>query len=342
MFSIENLVRENIQKLKRYSSARDEYSGAEGIFLDANENPFGDFNRYPDPYQKKLKERLSQLKNIPSNNIFIGNGSDEIIDLVFRIFCEPGRDKVLTFPPTYGMYEVSAGINNVEVITVPLTADFQIDIVRCFQQINQNQNIKIVFVCSPNNPTGNSINAIEELLQKCNAIVVVDEAYIDFSERPSLLEKVTTYPNLIVSQTFSKAYGLAAARLGVAYAGEAIIQLMNKVKPPYNVSALNQNAALKALENKNIKKDTINTILQERERVLKALLKLEQVIKIYPSDANFLLVELKDATSVYNKLVTKNIIIRNRDSVIKNCVRITIGTPQENNQLINELKNLSK
>lgn len=339
MNSIESLVRENIRALKPYSSARDEFSGSEGVFLDANENPFGEFNRYPDPYQKALKEKLSQLKDIPSKNIFIGNGSDEIIDLVFRIFCEPGKDKVITFPPTYGMYEVSAGINNVEVITVPLTTDFQIDFKEFYRQTEENQNIKNVFVCSPNNPTGNSIKNIEKLL-KCNAIVVVDEAYVDFSGSPSFLGKLLNYSNLIVLQTFSKSLGLAAARVGVAYAGETIIELMNKVKPPYNVSTLNQKAALKALKNHETTRRHITMIYKERKRVYKALMHLNQVIKIYPSDANFLLVEVKDAHLVYNKLVEKNIIIRNRDSVIKNCVRITIGTPEENNQLINELKNL--
>lgn len=340
MDNIENLVRENIRKLKPYSSAREEFSGTKGIFLDANENPFGDFNRYPDPYQKKLKEALSKFKNIPSKNIFIGNGSDEIIDLVFRIFCQPGKDKVITFPPTYGMYEVSAAINNVEVITVPLTTDFQIDFEAFNKQIEANENIKIVFVCSPNNPTGNSINKIEKLL-KSNAIVVVDEAYIDFSERPSLLGKLMNFPNLIVLQTFSKSFGLAATRVGVAYASEHIIEFMNKVKPPYNVSALNQQAALKAIENFKTTKNTIISILKERERVLKALLKQKQVINIYPSDANFLLVELKDATAVYNKLVEKKIIIRNRTNMVKNCVRITIGTSEENNQFIKEFKMLS-
>ncbi len=341
MVNIENLVRENIRNLKPYSSARDEFSGAKGIFLDANENPFGDLNRYPDPYQKRLKEKLSQYKNTSTKNIFIGNGSDEIIDLVFRIFCEPGKDKVITFPPTYGMYEVSAAINDVEVITVPLTADFQIDFEAFNEQMETNKNIKIVFVCSPNNPTGNSINKIEKLL-KCNTIVVVDEAYVDFSDSPSLLGKLLNFPNLIVLHTFSKSLGLAAARVGVAYASENIIELMNKVKPPYNVSSLNQKAALKVLRNNEATRRQLNLIYKERKRVFNALMELKQVIKIYPSEANFLLVEVKDATSVFKKLVDKNIIIRNRTNVVKNCVRITIGTPEENDQLINELKNLSK
>jgi histidinol-phosphate aminotransferase len=339
MTSIESLVRENIRALKPYSSARDEFSGLEGVFLDANENPFGTLNRYPDPYQKALKEKLSQLKSIPSKNIFIGNGSDEIIDLVFRIFCEPGIDKVITFSPTYGMYEVSAGINNIEVITVQLTTDFQIDFEEFYRQTEENQNIKIVFVCSPNNPTGNSLDNIERLLQKSNAIVVVDEAYIDFSERSSLIEKLQNYPNLIVSQTFSKAFGLAAARVGVAYANEEIVALLNKVKPPYNVSALNQKAALEVVENFKLVQDRINLILSEKEQLINQLSKLDEVIKIYPSDANFLLVEFKNANQIYEKLIGHKIIVRNRNSIIKNCIRITVGTPEENKQLINTLKN---
>lgn len=338
MNSIESLVRENIRALKPYSSARDEFSGAEGVFLDANENPYGNLNRYPDPYQKVLKEKLSQLNSIPSKNIFIGNGSDEIIDLAFRIFCEPGKDKAITFSPTYGMYEVSAGINNVEVIRVLLTADFQIDMKNFYRQLEQQKNIKLVFVCSPNNPTGNSIDNIELLLQNSNTIVVVDEAYIDFSKRPSLLENLHIYPNLIVSQTFSKAFGLAAARVGVAYANEAIIQLFNKVKPPYNVSALNQKAALEVVENFTLVQDRITLILQEKELLINQLLEIDEVIKIYPSDANFLLVEFKNAIEMYENLISHKIIVRNRNSIIKNCIRITVGTPEENKQLINTLK----
>lgn len=342
MIDIKTLVRENISKLKSYSSARDEYSGTEGIFLDANENPFGKLNRYPDPYQQKLKDRLSLLKNIPSKNIFIGNGSDEIIDLVFRVFCEPGLDKIITFSPTYGMYEVSAAINNVEVVGIALTTDFQINFESFFQQIESKEHIKVVFICSPNNPTGNSINDIDRLLKKTNVIVVVDEAYIDFSNRASFLEKVNEYPNLVVLQTFSKAFGLAAARVGVAYANEAIIELFNKVKPPYNVSALNQNAAFKAIDDLENIQNTILLIIKEKKRILNALIKLNLVIKIYPSDANFFLVELKNAQAVYKKLIKKDIIIRNRCEIIKNCVRITIGAPEENNLLLKEIKKLNE
>lgn len=339
MSSIETLIRQNIRALKPYSSARDEFSGTEGIFLDANENPFGTLNRYPDPYQKTLKEKLSQLKKLPLKNIFIGNGSDEIIDLVFRIFCEPGNDKVITFPPTYGMYEVSAAINNIKVVRVPLTPDFQIDFEEFFIKTASNENIKIVFLCSPNNPTGNNLYNIETLLQMTNAIVVVDEAYIDFSERNSLIEKLQNYPNLIVSQTFSKALGLAAARVGVAYANEEIVTLLNKVKPPYNVSALNQKAALGALENYKLVQDRINEILNQKEFLIKQLIEVKEVIKIYPSDANFLLVEFKNANLIYEKLIQHNIIVRNRNCIIKNCIRITVGTAEENSQLINTLIN---
>ncbi len=339
MNSIESLIRENIRALKPYSSARDEFSGSEGVFLDANENPYGNLNRYPDPYQKALKEKLSQLKSIPSKNIFIGNGSDEIIDLVFRVFCEPRIDKVITFPPSYGMYEVSAGINNVDVVNVPLKPDFQIDFEEFFSITAQQKNIKIVFVCSPNNPTGNSLDNIETLLENSNTIVVVDEAYIDFSERPSLVEKLQKYPNLIVSQTFSKALGLAAARVGVAYANEEIVALLNKVKPPYNVSVLNQKAALDVLKNYSLVQDRISLILNEKEQLINQLLEFDEVFKIYPSDANFLLVEFKNANDIYEKLIKHKIIVRNRNSIIKNCIRITVGTPEENKQLINKLKN---
>lgn len=339
MNNIESLVRENIRALKPYSSARHEFSGKKGIFLDANESPFGTMNRYPDPYQKALKNKLSEFKELPLKNIFVGNGSDEIIDIVIRIFCDPRKDKIVTFPPTYGMYEVSAGINDVEVVNIPLTADFQIDFDAYFQQMEQNKNIKVVFVCSPNNPTGNTIKNIEKLLI-CNAIVVVDEAYVDFSDSYSLIRDLLSYPNLIVMHTFSKSFSLAAARVGVAYANETIVEFMNKVKPPYNLSTFNQKAAIKGLNNLEIIRRHLTIIYKEKKRVYKALENLEQVIKIYPSQTNFFLVEVKDVNLVYNKLVEKNIIIRNRDSVIKNCVRITIGTSEENDQLIKELTNL--
>ncbi|CDN73800.1 histidinol-phosphate transaminase [Elizabethkingia anophelis] len=336
-FNLENLVRPNILKLKPYSSARDEYKGSTGVFLDANENPFGSLNRYPDPYQKEVKEKLSALKSIPVSQIFLGNGSDEVIDLVFRIFCTPGRDKALVFTPTYGMYEVSANINDTELLQLPLNSDFQIDKESILPFLTD-ENLKLIFICSPNNPTGNSIENVDFILEKFNGIVFVDEAYIDFSTQKSWAEKLSQYPNLIISQTFSKARGLAAVRVGIAYSSPEIIALFNKTKPPYNVSQLNQEAALIALLDDKRYQSEIKTILGEKERLEKELLQLSVIKKIYPSDANFILVEVNDADGIYNNLVQQKIITRNRNSVIAGCIRITIGTTEENNQLIAALK----
>ncbi|AMR40173.1 histidinol-phosphate transaminase [Elizabethkingia anophelis] len=336
-FNLENLVRPNILKLKPYSSARDEYKGSTGVFLDANENPFGNLNRYPDPYQKEVKEKLSTLKSIPVSQIFLGNGSDEVIDLVFRIFCTPGRDKALVFTPTYGMYEVSANINDTELLQLPLNSDFQID-KESILPFLKDENLKLIFICSPNNPTGNSIENVDFILEKFNGIVFVDEAYIDFSTQKSWAEKLSQYPNLIISQTFSKARGLAAVRVGIAYSSPEIIALFNKTKPPYNVSQLNQEAVLIALLDDKRYQSEIKTILGEKERLEKELLQLSVIKKIYPSDANFILVEVNDADGIYNNLVQQKIITRNRNSVIAGCIRITIGTTEENNQLIAALK----
>ncbi|MDV3925660.1 histidinol-phosphate transaminase [Elizabethkingia anophelis] len=336
-FNLENLVRPNILKLKPYSSARDEYKGSTGVFLDANENPFGNLNRYPDPYQKEVKEKLSALKSIPVSQIFLGNGSDEVIDLVFRIFCTPGRDKALVFTPTYGMYEVSANINDTELLQLPLNSDFQIDKESILPFLTD-ENLKLIFICSPNNPTGNSIENVDFILEKFNGIVFVDEAYIDFSTQKSWAEKLSQYPNLIISQTFSKARGLAAVRVGIAYSSPEIIALFNKTKPPYNVSQLNQEAALIALLDDKRYQSEIKTIFGEKERLEKELLQLSVIKKIYPSDANFILVEVNDADGIYNNLVQQKIITRNRNSVIASCIRITIGTTEENNQLIAALK----
>ncbi|MCT3940593.1 histidinol-phosphate transaminase [Elizabethkingia anophelis] len=336
-FNLENLVRPNILKLKPYSSARDEYKGSTGVFLDANENPFGNLNRYPDPYQKEVKEKLSALKSIPVSQIFLGNGSDEVIDLVFRIFCTPGRDKALVFTPTYGMYEVSANINDTELLQLPLNSDFQID-KESILPFLKDENLKLIFICSPNNPTGNSIENVDFILEKFNGIVFVDEAYIDFSTQKSWAEKLSQYPNLIISQTFSKARGLAAVRVGIAYSSPEIIALFNKTKPPYNVSQLNQEAVLIALLDDKRYQSEIKTILGEKERLEKELLQLSVIKKIYPSDANFILVEVNDADGIYNNLVQQKIITRNRNSVIASCIRITIGTTKENNQLIEALK----
>lgn len=339
MFSLKNIVRENILNLNPYSSARDEYTGEASVFLDANENPFGKLNRYPDPQQKKLKNSLSSLKKINAENIFIGNGSDEVIDLAFRIFCTPGSDKALTFSPTYGMYEVSASINNVELIKIPLTDNFQINLEDVKPYLS-NEQIKIIFICSPNNPTGNTINGteIEYILKNFNGIVLIDEAYIDFSPESSWNKKLAEYPNLIVSQTFSKAWGLAAARVGMAYTNTKIIAFFNKVKPPYNVSELNQKAALNTLENINLFKKNRKTLLTEKKELAHTLTLLPQVKKVHPSDANFLLIEVDNANEIYNDLVAQKIIIRNRNSVIKNCIRITVGNQEENIKLVDALK----
>ncbi|KGO88701.1 histidinol phosphate aminotransferase [Flavobacterium rivuli WB 3.3-2 = DSM 21788] len=340
MFDITKIVRPNILNLEPYSSARDEFEGSEGIFMDANENPFGDLNRYPDPLQKAVKQKLSDVKGIPVENIFLGNGSDEIIDLCFRVFCEPAKDKALTFVPTYGMYEVSATINNVELEKIPLNEKFQINT----EDITLNlldPLVKVIFICSPNNPTGNCIKAVEFIIKNFGGIVVVDEAYIDFADAESLSKKLDIYPNLIVLQTLSKAWGLAAARVGIAFAGTAVIKYLNKVKPPYNISTLNQSAALYALQETSKFELQRNIILQEKSKLLAELESLDFVIKIYPSDTNFFLIVVKDADAIYNKLISSKIIIRNRNKIVKNCLRITIGTPAENEALLAELKNIT-
>ncbi|WP_290701023.1 histidinol-phosphate transaminase [Lacinutrix sp.] len=340
--NINNLVRDNIKALNPYSSARDEFKGAADVFLDANENPFGTLNRYPDPQQKDIKQKLSAIKKVETNQIFVGNGSDEVIDLAFRIFCEPGKDKVLTFSPTYGMYDVSANINNIEVISQPLINDFQISLNQ-LQPYLDFEDIKIIFICSPNNPTGNNINPedIEYVLENFEGIVVVDEAYIDFSAQASFIKNINKYNNLIVSQTFSKAWGLAGVRVGVAYASEEIIKLYNRVKPPYNVSTLNQEAVLKSLNNVEVVTKNIQTILDERTKLKEALSKLSIVKKIHPTDANFLLVEVDDANKTYQYLIEEKVIIRNRSMQVDNCVRITLGTSEENKQLIKVLNEIA-
>jgi histidinol-phosphate aminotransferase len=341
MVDINKLVRENILSLTPYSCARDEYQGKSGIFMDANENPYGKLNRYPDPYQRELKKAISAYKHIETEKIFLGNGSDEIIDLCFRIFCNPGVDKVLAFSPTYGMYEVSASINDVNIMKVPLNSDFQIDLPHVIPLLND-KNLKIIFICSPNNPTGNSMNNadVETILKNFNGIILVDEAYIDFSEKKSLITLVDKYPNLIVMQTFSKAFGLAAVRVGMAFAGSQVINLFNKVKPPYNISTINQKAILKKLERADKVRIEVANIIKEKKRVSSALKKLKLTENVFPSDANFLLVKVKDANYTYNELVKRKIVVRNRTSVVNNCLRITIGTRTENNILLNTLKTI--
>ncbi len=342
MFELSKIVRDNIKSLKPYSSARDEYKGKDGIFLDANENSLSKgYNRYPDPLQLKLKEKISTLKNIPSENIFLGNGSDEAIDILFRTFCEPGIDNVIICPPTYGMYEVSANINNVNVIKVPLTSEqFQLDTETVLRRININT--KLIFICCPNNPTGNGVkwNDIKLILENFTGIVVVDEAYIDFANYNSLISKLSAYPNLVLLQTFSKAWGMAGLRVGMAFASAEIISLFNKIKSPYNINAVSQEIVLKALERKDEVVGFIEIIKTEREKLRTELSTLSFVAKVYPSEANFLLVKTTDAKSIYDFLVSKQIIVRDRSKIelCEGCLRITIGTKEENELLLKTLK----
>ena len=333
-FELKSMVRPNIWELKPYSSARDEFAGNEGIFLDANENPFGERNRYPDPHQRKLKKALSNKNNIPVDNIFIGNGSDEVIDLMFRVFCEPSKDSVIICPPTYGMYEVSANINNVNIIRIPLNDEFELN-----TELVLSESAKCIFICSPNNPTGNHLKNIEKILDKFNGIVVVDEAYIDFSDSKGFVDVINKYPNLIVMQTFSKAWALAKARVGVAYSNRDIIALMDKTKPPYNVSGFNQQEAINALSESDKFEERVDIILEQRVLLEKELSKLPIVKQVYPSDANFLLVKMSDAGAIYKYLVSNKVVVRNRDTVVPGCIRITVGSPKENAQLIDLLRN---
>jgi histidinol-phosphate aminotransferase len=341
MFSPDNLVRNNIKALKPYSSARDEFKGDASIFLDANENSLGSpllkwYNRYPDPLQWKIKEKLSAIKQVPVEQIFLGNGSDEPIDLLFRCFCEPGLDEVIICPPTYGMYEVSANINNISLNRVPLTANFQLDLPALEEAIRPNT--KIIWICSPNNPSGNSIDRqdIEMVLNNFDGLVVIDEAYINFSRQRSFVTDLTDYPNLVILQTLSKAWGLAALRLGMAFASPEIIGYLNKVKPPYNISQPVQDLVLNALDEVGQVNDMIRVLVDERKKLEADLLQCDQVLIVYPSDANFLLVKFKDARSMYNYLLGKGIVLRDRSNVLlcDQCLRITVGTSAENEQLL--------
>lgn len=343
-FDLDKLVRENIRRMTPYSSARHEFSGEATVFLDANENSFGsplsaNFNRYPDPLQAKLKEKISSIKGVPSQNIFLGNGSDEAIDLLYRIFCEPGKDNVLLFPPTYGMYEVCAELNDIEVRKVPLTAAFQLDMDSIEHIIDANT--KLIFVCSPNNPTGNSIDKsdIEILLSNFDGLVIVDEAYINYARQKTLIPELTEYPNLVLLQTLSKAWGLAGLRLGMAFAGEPIINYLNKVKYPYNINTATQQLALEALNNISSVNNWTRTTVEQREALKDSLLLLPFTKNVYPSDANFLLVKMDNARSVYEFLSDKGIIVRDRSKVIlcDDCLRITVGTPEENKLLLDAL-----
>jgi histidinol-phosphate aminotransferase len=339
MFDLEKIVRPNVRLLTPYSCARDDYKGKEGIFLDANENPFGSLNRYPDPYQCELKKAVSRIKGIPVENIFLGNGSDEIIDLCFRIFCIPGADKALAFTPSYAMYQVSAAINDIKMITIPLDENFQIPI-KSMTPALSDKNLKLIFICSPNNPTGNCMNrlTLERIIFRFNGIVLIDEAYIDFADKSSLMDSLDRYPNLIVMQTFSKAYGLASVRVGMAFASKEIVRWFNKVKPPYNISTVNQKTILRRIANRSYFNGQVRKIRTERGRMAEELKKISIVKKVWPSDANFLLVRVKDAVATYNYLAENKIIVRNRHSVAENCLRITIGTRRENDSLLKALK----
>lgn len=342
---IDNLVRENIRKLKPYSSARDEFKSAASIYLDANENAYKilsneTVNRYPDPHQQKLKEALALLKGVSPKKIFLGNGSDEIIDLTFRIFCEPAKHNAIICVPTYGMYEVSAQINNVEVKKVLLKADFQLDVEEVLR--NADDNSRLLFLCSPNNPTGNIFKKedIELLIANFKGIVIVDEAYIDFSSFPSRIESLNNYENLLVMQTLSKAWGLAGLRIGVAFGSERLVQWFQKVKPPYNINSKSQELAISALENKRVFDEYLPRILKARSLIFQKLQDFPFVLDIFESEANFLLVRVKDAYALYNYLASKGIVVRNRskDEMCNNCLRITIGTEKENLDLIKALE----
>ena len=344
MFSLENLVRENIKRLIPYSSARDEFKGEANVYLDANENSLGSpltkwYNRYPDPLQRKVKEKLSAIKGVPVNNTFLGNGSDECIDILIRAFCEPGEDNIIICPPTYGMYKVSADINNVAVKKVRLTPEFQLDLPGIEEAIDGNT--KIIFLCSPNNPTGNSLRRqdVEVILENFFGIVVIDEAYINFSRAKTFSASLADYPNLAVMQTFSKAWGLAALRLGITFASEEIIHVMNKIKPPYNIGQASQELALIAMNEVEQVNDMIRILVEQRELLRNELVQLPVVEKIFPSDANFLLVKVKNPRGMYEFLLSEGIVVRDRSLVelCEGCLRITVGTEAENSQLIQSI-----
>ena len=342
MRSLKELTRPNVWALKPYSSARDEYSGVEAsVFLDANENPYNTpNNRYPDPLQRELKALIAPLKGVKEENIFLGNGSDEAIDLIFRAFCRPGIDNVVAIDPTYGMYQVCAEVNDVEYRKMLLDVYYQFKASSLLSAIDENT--KAMFICSPNNPTGNSLcrKEIESLLKKFDGLVVVDEAYIDFSSSESLLKDLEQYPNLIVLQTFSKAWGCAAIRLGMAFASPEIIAIFNKIKYPYNVNRLTQEEAMRVLKQPEQIKAWINTLLEERTRVMDEFVKLPCCVRVFPTDANFFLAKVYEATQIYNYLVSEGIIVRNRTNVAlcNDCLRITIGTKEENDALLDALR----
>jgi histidinol-phosphate aminotransferase len=344
MTAITSLMREHIKNLIPYASARDEFSGSAHIFLDANENSLGSpitpaYNRYPDPHQIKIKEQLTQIKGLPVKNIFIGNGSDECIDLLYRVFCNPGKDNIIIHPPTYGMYEVSAHIHDIEVRRAPLTERFELDLQALEELVDEYT--KIIWICSPNNPTGNVLNRtdVETILNNFEGLVVIDEAYINFSRQQSFIRELTEYPNLVILQTLSKAWGLAGLRLGMAFASELIIDVLNKIKPPYNISQATQELVLKAFEETSGVNEMIKEIVSMRNDLADKLSRLSSVMNVYPSDANFLLVKIKNARLVYNALVQNGIVVRDRSSAAGclNCLRITVGTKEQNEQLLETL-----
>lgn len=344
-FNLNDLLRDNIRKLVPYSSARDEFKGEASVLLDANENAFGSpldhaYNRYPDPLQHKVKEKLASIKGLPTENIFLGNGSDEAIDILYRAFCRPGIDNVVLVPPTYGMYEVSANINDVAIRKVNLTVDYQLDLDGIAEALDSQT--KMIFICSPNNPTGNSINRqdIETILTNFKGLVVIDEAYINFSKHRSFTQGLAEFPNLVILQTLSKAWGLAALRLGMAFASKEIIQVFNKIKPPYNINQATQDLVLGALENVDMVNAWIKETVAERELLAQKLQQLSQVEHITPSDANFILVKLAEPRTLYTFLVERGIIVRDRSKVelCEGCLRITVGRPEENEQLVEAIK----
>lgn len=349
MINLESLVRENIRNLKPYSSARDEFKGKADILLDANENALGSptssqWNRYPDPRQTVLKSEIGKIKNISPDRIFLGNGSDEAIDLIIRAFCEPVTDQIMIMPPTYGMYQVCADINNVKVISCPLTPDFNIDVQTIIA--SQNQSLKMIFICSPNNPTGNAMRQsdIEQILKNTSAIVVVDEAYIDFSSKPGLLPILRKYPNLIVLQTFSKAWGLASLRLGMAFADPYIIKILTNIKPPYNVSGLTQQMVMEAIRNQAAKDRMVDELLSQRNYLINKLPEFKMVKQVFPSDTNFVLARFRDSQPVFEELIKSGIIVRDRSKAMhcENCLRFTVGTASQNRRLIEKIKELDR
>jgi histidinol-phosphate aminotransferase len=340
-FNLNQLLRANIRELKPYSSARDEFSGEADVYLDANENPYNaPWNRYPDPRQSLLKNRISQIKHIPSGQIFLGNGSDEPIDLLVRAFCEPGVENMVSISPTYGMYKVAADINNIQVIEVPLTDEFELVPEKVLAAVNEHT--KLIFLCSPNNPSGNALDkdSMIKIIRGFKGVVIVDEAYIDFCPEKSFLPELDQYPNLVILQTFSKAWGMAGIRLGMAFASSEIIEVLSRIKYPYNLSILTQKKALELFSNGEQKNEWVQILLKEREKLNKELLNLSFVSKVYPSDANFLLVKTADPKAIYQYLVKENIIVRDRSSIklCAGCLRVSVGSPEENASLLKALK----